>query len=159
MVALGGRMVDFAKSVLVASAQDDALEKPCQACADIGKVIVETSHDKLDESGVVKGKQFAVLYPTFSKKAPAVSLTKIVVLYESPRPTLTASAKVNNKSSVNSDAYFADLFQQAQPSEDTLPDQVDVDMLIEAAARGCSKLTKDQLEIAGRAFRSRWAHR
>ena len=29
-----------------------------------------------------------------------------------------------------------------------MPDKVGVDMLIEAAARGCSKLTKDQLEIA-----------
>ena len=61
---------------------------------------------------------------------------------------MTASAKVNNKLSVNLDADFADLFQHAQPSEDTLPDKVDVDMLIEAAARGCSKLTKDQLDIA-----------
>ena len=61
---------------------------------------------------------------------------------------MTASARVNNKLSVNLDADFADLLQHAQPSEDTLPDKVDVDMLIEAAARGCSKLTKDQLDVA-----------
>ena len=61
---------------------------------------------------------------------------------------MTASAKVNNKLSVNLDAYFADYFQHAQASEDTLPDKVDVDMLIEAAARGCSKLTKYQLGIS-----------
>ena len=149
MVALGGRMVDFAKSLLVASAQDDALEKPCQACADIGKVIAETSRDNLDESGVTKGKQLAVLYPHIIEKGSRSFLeTNIGVLSESPRPILTASAKVNNKLSVNLDADFADLFQHAQPSEDTLPDKVDVDMLIEAAARGCSKLTKDELDIA-----------
>ena len=61
---------------------------------------------------------------------------------------MTASAKLNNKLSVTLDADFVDLFQHAQPSEDTLPDKVDVDMLIEAAARGCSKLTKDQLDVA-----------
>ena len=85
MVALGGRMVDFAKSLLVASAQDDALEKPCQACADIGKVIAETSHDNLDGSWVVEGKQFAVIYPTFSKKAPAVSLRQTFASFLKPR--------------------------------------------------------------------------
>ena len=85
-MALGGRMVDFAKSLLVASAQDDSLEKPCQACADIGKVIAETSRDNLDESGVTKGKQFAVLYPpTFSKRAPAVSLRKTLASFLNPR--------------------------------------------------------------------------
>ena len=88
MVPLGGRMVDFAKSSLVASAQDDALEKPCQACVDIGKVTAETSHDNLDESGVVKGKQFAVLYPNIIEKGSRSFLeTNIGVLSESPRPT------------------------------------------------------------------------
>ena len=56
VVALGGRMVDFAKSLLEASAQDDALEKPCQFCVDTGNVIVETSHDNIDEPGVKKRK-------------------------------------------------------------------------------------------------------
>ena len=84
-MALGGRMVDFAKSLLVASAQDDALEKPCQACADIGKVIAETSRDNLDESGVTKGTQFAVLYPALSKKAPAVSLRQTLASFLNPR--------------------------------------------------------------------------
>ena len=84
-MALGGRMVDFAKSVLVASAQDDALEKPFQACADIGNVIAETSHDNIGESWVVKGKQFVVIYPTFSKKAPAVSLRQTLSSFLNPR--------------------------------------------------------------------------
>ena len=55
---------------------------------------------------------------------------------------MSACAKVNNKLSVNLDVYFVDLFQDKSPSID------DVDMLIEAAARGSSTLTKDQLQSA-----------
>ena len=84
-MALGGRMVDFAKSLLVASAQDDALEKPCQACADIGKVIAETSRDNLDESGVKRGKQFAFLYPHILEKGSRSFLEKTLASFLNPR--------------------------------------------------------------------------
>ena len=52
-MALGSRMIDFAKSLLVASAQDESLEKPLQACADISKVITDTARDGLDDAGIV----------------------------------------------------------------------------------------------------------
>ena len=142
-MALGSRMIDFAKSLLVASAQDESLEKPLQACADISKVIADTARDGLDDAGVVKTKQFAVLYPHLLENGSRRFVeTNIDVISDSPKAILSACAKVNNKLSVNLDVYFVDLFQGKLPNID------DVDMLIEAAARGSSTLTKDQLQSA-----------
>ena len=143
MVALGSRMIDFAKSLLVASAQDEALEKPLQACADISKVITDTARDGLDDARIVKTKQFAVLHPHLLENGSRRFVeTNIDVISDSPKAILSACAKVNNKLSVNLDVYFVDLFQGKVPNID------DVDMLIEAAARGSSTLTKDQLQSA-----------
>jgi len=143
VVALGSRMIDFAKSLLVASAQDESLQKPLQACADISKVIADTARDGLDDAGVVKTKQFAVLHPHLLEKGSRRFIeTNIDVISDSPKAILSACAKVNNKLSASLDAYFVDCFQGELSNID------DMHMLIEAAARGSSTLTKDQLQSA-----------
>ncbi|MDA8583200.1 hypothetical protein N9L68_03180 [bacterium] len=143
VVALGSRMIDFAKSLLVASAQDESLQKPLQACADISKVIADTARDGLDDAGVVKTKQFAVLHVHLLEKGSRRFIeTNIDVISDSPKAILSACAKVNNKLSASLDAYFVDCFQGELSNID------DMHMLIEAAARGSSTLTKDQVQSA-----------